>query len=109
LLKRKQEFEAKAQSEEGLSETEQKEYEALMETFMEVHENMLDTVQETLDAMRQQYENAIESIFAKFEENMLGAGWSLQGLADSYAYYQTVQDRQLSAAQEIYQMSKLNR
>lgn len=109
LLQRKQAFEAKMQEQGSLSETEQEQYEALMETFMEVHENMLDTLQATLETMRTQYENTIESIFEDFEENMLGAAWSLQGLADSYSYYQEVQDRQLSAAQEIYQMSKLNR
>ena len=109
LLQRKQAFEAKMQEQGSLSETEQKQYEDLMETFMEVHENMLDALQATLETMRTQYENTIESIFENFEENMLGAAWSLQGLADSYSYYQEVQDRQLSAAQEIYQMSKLNR
>jgi|GEM_PF-2600052 len=70
---------------------------------------MMDAVAEGMDLLAAKYENTIEKIFEDFEERMLGANQSIADVADKYEYYQETQNRQLSAAQELYEMSKLNR
>jgi hypothetical protein len=40
---------------------------------------------------------------------MVGAGNSIAGLADQYAYFQEKQDRYVSTAKELFEVSKLNR
>jgi hypothetical protein len=107
LTTRRAEFEAKGV--ENLTELEKAQYDALLEKIQETHEGLLDTVSEGLTVLQEQYQNTIDMIFEDFEERMLGAGQSIADVADRYAYYQETQNRQLSAAQELYEMSKLNR
>ena len=110
LLKRKAEFEANMNGDRQFStELEQQQYEDLLATLMEVHGNMQDAIIESLELMKERYENTIEDLFSDFEEKMLGTGQSFADLADKYSYYQETQDRHLSAAQELFEMSKLNR
>ena len=107
LTTRRAEFEAKGV--ENLTELEKAQYDALLEKIQETHEGLLDTVSEGLSVLQEQYQNTIDMIFEDFEERMLGAGQTIADVADRYAYYQETQNRQLSAAQELYEMSKLNR
>lgn len=92
-----------------LTDLEREQYEALEETINETQGNILSATQNTLTLITEAFNNEIESIFKDLEEKIAGVGNSLDGLADSYAYYQESQERYVNSAKELYEVSKLNR
>lgn len=92
-----------------LTETERKQFEALQDTIAEVEEGILSKTEETLTALREAFALTVEGILKGFEESIAGAGNSLEDLAADYEYYLEVQERNVSASKELYEISKLNR
>ena len=96
-------------SAEGLTDTERKQYEALEETIQDVNSNILSDTESALDQITEAFNNDIEIIFDNLEEQIAGVGNSIQDLSDAYAYYQEEQERYVTTAKELYEVSKLNR
>ena len=92
-----------------MTELEKEQYEALQEKIRDVNSEVLSSTQDTLSALQDAYNNAISDIFKKLDDAMGGAEDSVQALADKYGYYQEEQQRYVSAAKELYEVSKLNR
>lgn len=92
-----------------LTDLEREQYEALEETINDTQNNILSATENTLSLITEAFNNEIESIFKDLEEKIAGVGNSLDGLADSYAYYQESQERYVNSAKELYEVSKLNR
>jgi len=70
---------------------------------------MLGATEATLEALKAGYENTVNAMSKDLEEFMVGSGNSIAGLADQYAYFQEKQDRYVSTAKELFEVSKLNR
>lgn len=92
-----------------MTELEKEQYEALQEKIRDVNSEVLSSTQNTLSALQDAYNNAISDIFKKLDDAMGGAEDSVQALADKYGYYQEEQQRYVSTAKELYEVSKLNR
>lgn len=92
-----------------MTELEKEQYEALQEKIRDVNSEVLSSTQNTLSALQDAYNNAISDIFKKLDDAMGGAEDSVQTLADKYGYYQEEQQRYVSTAKELYEVSKLNR
>lgn len=92
-----------------MTELEKEQYEALQEKIRDVNSEVLSSTQDTLSALQDAYNNAISDIFKKLDDAMGGAEDSVQALADKYGYYQEEQQRYVSTAKELYEVSKLNR
>lgn len=109
LIAARAEYDAKIEAGQKLSEIEQANYDALQEQIMETEQEMLDATESTLEAIQAGYENTVNKMSKDLEEFMVGAGNSIAGLADQYAYFQEKQDRYVSTAKELFEVSKLNR
>lgn len=109
LIEARAEYDAKIEAGQKLSEVEQANYDALQEKIRETEEEMLDATESTLEAIKAGYENTVNAMSKDLEEFMVGAGNSIAGLADQYAYFQEKQDRYVSTAKELFEVSKLNR
>lgn len=109
LIAAREEYDAKIEAGQKLSEIEQANYDALQEQIMETEQEMLDATESTLEAIQAGYENTVNKMSKDLEEFMVGAGNSIAGLADQYAYFQEKQDRYVSTAKELFEVSKLNR
>ena len=92
-----------------MTELEKEQYETLQEKIRDVNSEVLSSTQDTLSALQDAYNNAISDIFKKLDDAMGGAEDSVQALADKYGYYQEEQQRYVSTAKELYEVSKLNR
>ena len=97
------------ESEEGLTELEREQYEALEEEINNVNKDILSNTEAALNQIVDAYNNDIELIFDKLNEEIAGVGNSIEGLADAYSYYQEEQERYVSSAKELYEVNKLNR
>lgn len=109
LIAARAEYDAKIEAGQKLSEVEQANYDALQEQIRETEEEMLSATEATLEAIQAGYQNAVQAMSKDLEEFMVGAGNSIAGLADQYAYFQEKQDRYVSTARELFEVSKLNR
>lgn len=109
LIEARAEYDAKIEAGQKLSEVEQANYDALQEKIRETEEEMLDATESTLEAIKAGYENTVNAMSKDLEEFMVGVGNSIAGLADQYAYFQERQDRYVSTAKELFEVSKLNR
>lgn len=109
LIEARAEYDAKIEAGQKLSEVEQANYDALQEKIRETEEEMLDATESTLEVIKAGYENTVNAMSKDLEEFMVGAGNSIAGLADQYAYFQEKQDRYVSTAKELFEVSKLNR
>jgi hypothetical protein len=109
LIAARFEYEAKLAAGQQLNEIELENYKALQEQIMEAESAMLEATETTLEAIKAGYENTVNAMSKDLEEFMVGAGNSIAGLADQYAYFQEKQDRYVSTAKELFEVSKLNR
>lgn len=109
LIAARAEYDTKLEAGQKLSEIEQANYDALQEQIIETEEELLDATETTLEAIQAGYENTVNKMSKDLEEFMVGAGNSIAGLADQYAYFQEKQDRYVSTAKELFEVSKLNR
>lgn len=109
LIAARAEYDAKIEAGQKLSEVEQANYDTLQEQIRETEEEMLSAIETTLEAIQAGYQNAVQAMSKDLEEFMVGAGNSIAGLADQYAYFQEKQDRYVSTAKELFEVSKLNR
>ena len=102
-------FREKIEQDGELTDLEKEQYEALKEQIRETQSAVLATTEETLEALRAGYENTINAIAQDLDEFMAGSAGSLAHLADQYAYFQQEQERYVSTAKELSEVSKLNR
>lgn len=109
LLEEEEKFRAKMESGEGLSDLEKQQYEALQEQIQETRDELLSSTTETMEAVQAAYENTINAIAEDLDEFLSGSATSIEHLADQYSYFQEQQERYVSTATELYEVSKLNR
>ena len=109
LLEEEARFRAKMKSGEQLSDIEKKQYEALAEQIRETRDELLSNTQESMEAIRAAYENTINAIAKDLDSFLAGSATSISHLTDQYSYFQEEQSRYVSTAQELYEVSKLNR
>lgn len=102
-------FREKIEQDGELTDLEKEQYEALQEQIRETQSVVLATTEETLEALQAGYENTINGIAQDLDEFMAGSAGSLAHLADQYAYFQQEQERYVSTAKELSEVSKLNR
>lgn len=109
LLQEKEYYDAIIASGEELNDTQKIWYQDLLENIDEVSGELLSSTEEVLNNIASEYENVINGIFKELDEVMGGAAGSLAGLADQYSYYTETQERYVTSAKELYEVSKLNR
>lgn len=109
LLEQEAVFREKLESGEELSDLERKQYEALAEEIRNTRDELLSSTQATMEAVRAAYENTINAIAEDLDNFMAGSATSLSHLQQQYDYFQEQQSRYVSTAQELYEVSKLNR
>ena len=109
LLEREDVFQEKIKSGQGLTDLEKKEYAELTEVIQASREALISSTQDALQTIRETYENTINDIAKDLDDFMAGAAGSLSYLQESYEYFQEEQDRYVSTAKELYEVSKLNR
>lgn len=109
LIAARAEYDAKIAAGQELTEIEQANYEALQDQIRDTENEMLSATEATLEAIKAGYQNAVQAMSKDLEEFMVGTGNSIAGLADQYAYFQEKQDRYVSTAKELFEVSKLNR
>ena len=109
LLEEEDKFQEKIRSGQQLTDLEQEQYQALQEEIFETRDALLSTTQEALDTIRATYENTINSISDNLDNFMAGAAGSMAYLQEQYGYFQEEQERYVSTAKELYEVSKLNR
>lgn len=73
------------------------------------NQELLDATEASLETLKSIYDNTIAGIFDKLDKAMAHVADSLTELSEDYAYYQEVQERYVSTAKELYEVSKLNR
>jgi rhamnogalacturonyl hydrolase YesR len=81
----------------------------LQEEIQDARDTLMSSTTEALEMVRTTYENTINKIGKDFEEFMVGAGDSIAHLQEQYGYFQEEQERYVSTAKELYEVSKLNR
>ena len=109
LLEEEDKFQEKIRSGQQLTDLEKKQYQALQEEIFETRDALLSTTQEALSTIRETYENTINSISDNLDNFMADAAGSMAYLQEQYGYFQEEQDRYVSTAKELYEVSKLNR
>ena len=109
LLEREDKFQEKIRSGQQLTDLEKKEYQALQKEIFTARDALLSTTQEALGTIREAYENTINSISDNLDNFMADAAGSMAYLQEQYGYFQEEQDRYVSTAKELYEVSKLNR
>jgi hypothetical protein len=92
-----------------LSEEEQRYYWDAVKSMEESQQDLLDYTEAVLQALKSDYENTIHSISKEFETSITGSYKTIQDLLDDYNWYTEVEERHLSTAKQLYEMSKLNR
>ena len=97
------------ESAEGLTETEREQYEALAQEIADVNKEILSDTEQALQQISEAFTNEIEIIFEDLNEQIAGTGNSIDDLADAYSYYQEEQERYVTTAKKLYEVSKLNR
>lgn len=97
------------ESAEGLTETEREQYEALAQEIADVNKEILSDTEQALQQISEAFTNEIEIIFENLNEQIAGTGNSIDDLADAYSYYQEEQERYVTTAKKLYEVSKLNR
>ena len=109
LLKEEDKFQQILAERGKLTELEQKEYDSLQEKIREAKQTLVTTTEEAMQLLRSQYENTIASIAnSLFDFSEIGAH-SLDHLQDQYGYFQEQQERYVSTAKALTEVSKLNR
>lgn len=83
--------------------------EAYNDAIIEANESLLESTEAVLETLQKIYENTIASIFDTLDKSLAGAADSVEELSEDYAYYQEVQERYVSTAKELHEVSKLNR
>ena len=106
LLAQKEEFEALG---ENMTDVQKQWYEDLLTAIDEATSEYLSSVEAALQALEEKYLNSVAVISEKLEKELSGSYGSLEALSDAYSYYTETQGRYVSAARELYEVSKLNR
>ena len=109
LTEEEDRFRDKIEAGQQLTELEKQQYAALQEQIQETREQVLSATEETLETLQAGYENTINGIAQDLDEFMAGAAGSIAHLADQYAYFQEEQERYVSTAKELYEVSQLTR
>lgn len=109
LLEEETRFRDKIESGQQLTDLEKEQYAALQEQIQETREGVLSATEETLETLQEGYENTINGIAEDLDKFMAGSAGSLAHLADQYAYFQEEQERYVSTARELYEISSLTR
>ena len=109
LTEEEDKFRDKIEAGQQLTELEKQQYAALQEQIQETREQVLSATEETLETLQAGYENTINGIAQDLDEFMAGAAGSIAHLADQYAYFQEEQERYISTAKELYEVSQLTR
>lgn len=109
LLEEEDKFQDKIRSGQQLTDLEKEQYQALQEEIQDTRDTLLSSTQEALEMIRATYENTINDIAQNLDDFMAGAAGSLSYLQEQYEYFQEEQDRYVSTAKELYEVSKLNR
>ena len=109
LLEEEDKFQDKIRSGQQLTDLEKEQYQALQEEIQNTRDTLLSSTQEALETIRATYENTIDDIAQDLDDFMAGAAGSLSYLQEQYEYFQEEQERYVSTAKELYEVSKLNR
>ena len=109
LLEEEDKFQEKIRSGQQLTDLEKEQYQALQEEIFWTRDALLSTTQEALGTIRETYENTINSISDNLDNFMADAAGSMAYLQEQYGYFQEEQERYVSTAKELYEVSKLNR
>ena len=109
LLEEEDKYQEKIRSGQQLTDLEKQQYQALQEEIQDARDTLMSSTTEALEMVRTTYENTINKISKDFEEFMVGAGDSIAHLQEQYGYFQEEQERYVSTAKELYEVSKLNR
>lgn len=109
LLEEEDKFQDKIRSGQQLTDLEKEQYQALQEEIQDTRDTLLSSTQEALETIRATYENTINDIAQDLDDFMAGAAGSLSYLQEQYEYFQEEQERYVSTAKELYEVSKLNR
>ena len=83
--------------------------EAYNDAIVEANKSLLESTEAVLETLQKIYENTIASIFDTLDKSLAGTADSVEELSEDYAYYQEVQERYVSTAKELHEVSKLNR
>jgi hypothetical protein len=94
---------------EAMSEADKERHMVLRAQIQETQEALNEATEATLDTLRSGFEVVIQSIGDELDHFMAGASTSLAHLQEQYDYYTETQERYVSAAKELYEVSKLNR
>ena len=92
-----------------MTDLEKQQYAALQEEIQDTRDTLLSSTQEALETIRSTYENTINDIAKNLDNFMAGAAGSMSYLQEQYGYFQEQQDRYVSTAKELYEVSKLSR
>lgn len=109
LLEEKEYYDNIINSGQELNETEQIWYQDLLTAIDEANSELLSTTEEVLNNIAAEYENTIKAIFKELDDLMGGAKDSIASLSDAYSYYTETQERYVTSAKELYEVSKLTR
>lgn len=94
---------------EAMSEADKERHMVLRKQIQETQDALNEATEATLDTLRSGFEVIIQSIGDELDHFMAGASTSLAHLQEQYDYYTETQGRYVSAAKELYEVSKLNR
>lgn len=94
---------------EAMSEADKERHMVLRAQIQETQEALNEATEATLETLRSGFEVVIQSIGDELDHFMAGASTSLAHLQEQYDYYTETQERYVSAAKELYEVSKLNR
>ena len=94
-----------------LTDEEREQYEKSLAAMQSAEDQKLAYVKKKLELLRAEYEETVDDILRKLQDAMLSTTGSLsfEDLANDYDWYNEQQERYLSSAQELYEVSKLNR
>lgn len=109
LLGQKADYDALIASGKEMTEVEKQWYEDLLNAIDEANGEFLESVETALTYLQEKYQNAVAAISEDLDKALSGSFGSLEGLSDAYSYYTEIQGRYVSAARELYEVSKLNR
>lgn len=109
LKKKERYFERQKALNGELTEVEQEQYKALQLAIRETNAELISSTEAALSALQEGYQNTISAIFKELDASIAGTAGTIAELADEYAYYQEEQERYVSTAKELYEVSKLNR
>lgn len=95
----------------NLTDEEREQYEKSLAAMQSAEDQKLAYVKKKLELLRAEYEETVDDILRKLQDAMLSTTGSIsfEDLASDYDWYNEQQERYLSSAQELYEVSKLNR